>query len=117
MPTMANDSRGGVAVRAGLLFAVVSAVSFALSGALARGLIDVGWSPGAVVLARIAIAALVVGPPAARALRGHWGLLRGHWRIVVICGAAPVAETHFPYFSAVAAMDVGPALLIEYTAP
>ena len=29
----------------------------------------------------------------------------------------PVAGTQFAYFSAVAAMDVGPALLIEYTAP
>ncbi len=28
-----------------------------------------------------------------------------------------VAGTQFAYFSAVAAMDVGPALLIEYTAP
>jgi drug/metabolite transporter (DMT)-like permease len=29
----------------------------------------------------------------------------------------PVAGTQFAFFSAVAAMDVGPALLIEYTAP
>src|SRR3954466_15308837 len=117
MPTMANDSRGGVAVRAGLVLAVVSAVSFALSGSLARGLIDVGWSPGAVVLARIAIAALVVGPLAARASRGRWGLLRRHVRTVLLYGAVPVAGTQFAFFSAVAAMDVGPALLIEYTAP
>ena len=60
MSAMANDTRAGVAVRAGLLLAVVSAVSFALSGSLARGLIDVGWSPGAVVLARIAIGAIAV---------------------------------------------------------
>src|SRR3954447_18659489 len=117
MPTMANDSRGGVAVRAGLLFAVVSAVSFALSGSLARGLIDVGWSPGAVVLARIAIAALVVAPLAARTLRARWGLLRRNVRTVLLYGAVPVAGTQFAFFSAVAAMDVGPALLIEYTAP
>src|SRR5918997_3503788 len=117
MATMANDRQTGVAVRAGLLFAVVSATSFALSGPLARGLIDVGWSPGAVVLARIAIAALVVAPLAARALRGRWGLLRRNRRIVLLYGAVPVAGTQFAYFSAVAAMDVGPALLIEYTAP
>src|SRR3954466_10345099 len=117
MATIANDRRHGVALRAGLLLALVSAVSFGLSGALARGLIDVGWSPGAVVLARIALAALVVAPLAARAVRGRWGLLRRHKRIVLLYGAVPVAGTQFAYFSAVASMDVAPALLIEYTAP
>ena len=114
---MANDSRAPAALRAGLLLALVSAASFGLSGALARGLIDVGWSPGAVVLARIALAALVVAPLAVRALRGRWGVLRRNTRTVLLYGAIPVAGTQFAYFSAVAAMDVGPALLIEYTAP
>lgn len=114
---MANDSGVGVAVQAGLLLAVVSAVSFGLSGSLARGLIDVGWSPGAVVLARIAIGALVVAPLTVRALRARWGLLRGNLRMLLLYGAVPVAGTQFAFFSAVAAMDVGPALLIEYTAP
>src|SRR5215210_2139015 len=117
MAPMANDIRGAADVRAGLLLALASAASFGLSGALARGLIDVGWSPGAVVLARIAVAALVVAPFAARALRGRWGLLRSNARTVLLYGAVPVAGTQFAYFSAVAAMDVGPALLIEYTAP
>ena len=117
MAAMANDRRAPAAVRAGLLLALVSAVSFGLSGAVARGLIDVGWSPGAVVLARIAIAALVVAPLAARALRGRWGVLRRNTRMVLLYGAVPVAGTQFAYFSAVAAMDVAPALLIEYTAP
>jgi drug/metabolite transporter (DMT)-like permease len=117
MATMADDTRGAADVRAGLLLALASAASFGLSGALARGLIDVGWSPGAVVLARIAVAALVVAPFAARALRGRWALLRANARTVLLYGAVPVAGTQFAYFSAVAAMDVGPALLIEYTAP
>src|SRR5215207_11653068 len=117
MTTIANDSRVDVALRAGLLLAIVSAVSFALSDSLARGLIDVGWSPGAVVLARIAIAALVVAPLAARALRERRGLPRRNVRTVLLYGAVPVAGTQFAFFSAVAAMDVGPALLIEYTAP
>jgi drug/metabolite transporter (DMT)-like permease len=114
---MANDSAAGVDMRAGLLLALISAASFALSGSLASGLIEVGWSPGAVVLARIAIAALVVAPFAARALRARWGLLRHNARLVLVYGAVPVAGTQFAYFSAVAAMDVAPALLIEYTAP
>src|SRR4051794_30508781 len=117
MASMADDRTAAVDMRAGLAFAVVSAASFALSGALARGLIDAGWSPGAVVLARIAVAALVVAPLVTRALRGRWGLLRRNLRRVLLYGAVPVAGTQFAYFSAVAAMDVGPALLIEYTAP
>src|SRR5688572_26249325 len=117
MDRVANDKQGGADVRVGLPIALVSAASFALSGPLARGLIDVGWSPGAVVLARIAVAALVVAPLAARALRGRWELLRRNLRVVVMYGVVPVAGTQFAYFSAVAAMDVGPALLIEYTAP
>ena len=117
MARMANDRAGAVDVRAGLPLALVSATSFALSGSLARGLIDAGWSAGAVVLARIAIAALVVAPFAARALRGRWGLLRRNARLVLVYGAVPVAGTQVAYFSAVAVMDVGPALLIEYTAP
>lgn len=117
MTPMANDSGARSDMRAGLSFALVSAISFALSGALARGLIDAGWSPGAVVLARIAIAAIVVAPFAARVLRGRWGLLRRNVRLVLLYGAVPVAGTQFAYFSAVAAMDVAPALLIEYTAP
>src|SRR3954449_3087872 len=116
MASMADDRAAAVDMRAGLAFAVVSAASFALSGALARGLIDAGWSPGAVVLARIAVAALVVAPLVTRALRGRWGLLRRNLRRVLLYGAVPVAGTQFAYFSAVAAMDVGPALLIEYTA-
>src|SRR4051794_39508933 len=116
MTAMAHDRRAA-AVRSGLLLALVSATSFALSGPLARGLIDVGWSPGAVVLARIAVAALVVAPLAARTLRARRGLLRRNVRVVLLYGAVPVAGTQFAYFSAVAAMDVGPALLIEYTAP
>jgi drug/metabolite transporter (DMT)-like permease len=117
MEAMANDSGGGRAMRGGLLLALVSAVSFGLSGSLARGLIDVGWSPSAVVLARLAVAAFVIAPLAARALRGRWGLLRSNTRTVLLYGAVPVAGTQFAFFSAVAAMDVGPALLIEYTAP
>ena len=62
----------------GLALAVASAMAFGLSGSLARGLLDAGWSPGAVVLARLAIAALVVAPIAARALRGRWGALRAN---------------------------------------
>lgn len=101
----------------GLAFAVVSAVSFGLSGPLARGLIDTGWSPGAVVLVRIGLAALVVTPIGLSALRGRWELLRRNALLIAVYGALAVAGAQFAYFSAVSHMQVGPALLIEYTAP
>ncbi len=112
-PPAPRDAAPGL----GLALAVVSATAFGLSGALARGLLDQGWSPGAVVLARIAIGAAVVLPLAVLALRGRWVELRRNWRLVLLYGAAPIALAQFAYFSAVARMDVGPALLIEYTAP
>lgn len=101
----------------GLPLAVASATSFGLSGSLARGLLDAGWSAGMVVLIRVGLAALVVAPFAARALRGRWHALRGNVLSLLVYGAVPIAAAQFAYFSAVARMDVGPALLIEYTAP
>ena len=101
----------------GLALAVASAASFGLSGSLARGLLDTGWTPGAVVAVRIALAALVLAVPAALSLRGRWQLLRRNALLLVVYGVLAVAGAQFCYFSAVARMPVGPALLIEYTAP
>ena len=60
---MTHDTSSRTA--AGLGLAVASATSFGLSGALARGLLDTGWSAGATVGLRIAIAALVLVVPGA----------------------------------------------------
>src|SRR3954469_3991528 len=117
MARMTNDTPGGAQLGAGLLFAISSATAFGLSGSLARGLLDAGWSAGAVVLVRLSLSALVVAPLAVRELRGRWGALRNHIGFIALFGALPVAGAQFGYFSAVERMDVGPALLIEYTAP
>jgi drug/metabolite transporter (DMT)-like permease len=117
MAGMDNDTAGRSGLGTGLTLAIASAMFFGLSGPLARGLLDAGWSAGAVVLARLAIASLFIAPVAARALRGRWVALRRHAGLVLLFGAVPVAGTQFAYFSAVQRMDVGPALLIEYTAP
>jgi len=101
----------------GLAFAVVSAAAFGMSGALARGLLDTGWTPGAVVLVRIGLAALVVLPFGLAALRGRWELLRRNAGLVTLYGVLAVAGAQFCYFAAVVHMQVGPAILIEYTAP
>lgn len=121
MTTFANDAATRVTRSPGALpglgFALLSAASFGMSGALARGLLDNGWTPGAVVLVRIAIGALVVLPFGLAALRGRWSLLRRHWRTLGVYGVVAVAATQFFYFSAVSHMQVAPALLIEFTAP
>jgi drug/metabolite transporter (DMT)-like permease len=123
MTQLANDTTGlgdvvgSRGIGGGVLLAIASATSFGLSGPLATGLLATGWSPGAIVLARIGIAALGLAPFALASLRGRWGLLRGQLTQLLVYGILAVAGAQFCYFSAVARMDVGPALLIEYTAP
>jgi drug/metabolite transporter (DMT)-like permease len=101
----------------GLGFALASALSFGLSGALARGLLDTGWSAGAVTLIRIGLAAVLVAPFGLAALRGRWHLLARSAGTILGYGTFAVAGAQFCYFSAVQYMQVGPALLIEFTAP
>ena len=111
------DTAPSSQLAAGLTFAVVSAATFGLSGALARPLLDKGWSPGAIVLIRVATGALVLLPAALLALRGRWGALRRNLGMIAVYGTVAVGVAQFCYFSAVQYMQVGPALLIEYTAP
>jgi len=120
MATMTHDAPVAAPrsrTASGLVFALVSAITFGLSGALARPLMESGWSAGAVVLVRVGGAALLVAPLGVLALRGKWGTLRRNAGLVVTYGALAVAGAQFCYFSAVSHMQVGPALLIEYTAP
>jgi len=111
------DATPRTGLGAGLALAVVSAVTFSLSGPLAAGLFATGWSPGAVVLVRVAVGALVVLPFGVVALRGDWSPVRRNLRLLLGYGALGVAATQFCYFAAVQHMQVGPALLIEYSSP
>lgn len=121
MTTMTHDARVAEVpasrLGAGLAFALVSAFSFGMSGTIAKGLLVEGWSPAAAVTARILVAAVVLVGPGLVALRGRWWLLRRNARIVVVYGVVAVAGCQFAYFSAVEYLQVGVALLIEYTAP
>jgi drug/metabolite transporter (DMT)-like permease len=120
MATLTDDTEASATASArvpGLWFAVLSATSFGLSGALASGLMDAGWSAGGAVVARVGLAALVLSAPAWMALGGRWRLLRGSAGTVVAYGVFAVGGAQFAYFNAVRHMDVGVALLIEYTAP
>jgi drug/metabolite transporter (DMT)-like permease len=119
MTTITHDIpvRSGSRLGSGLVLAVTSAASFGLSGSLARGLLDTGWTAGAAVTARILIAALALALPAYVTMRGRWGLLRANATLVTTYGLVAVAGCQLCYFYAVAHMQVGVALLIEYTAP
>ncbi|MBF6547870.1 EamA family transporter [Nocardia brasiliensis] len=117
MTTIAHDSAVPRRLRSGLLFALLSASSFGLSGSLARGLMNAGWSAASVVAVRVLIAAAVLLPIALVQLRGDWQLLRRNASLIIAYGLLAVAGTQLAYFNAVAEMEVGVALLIEYTAP
>ncbi|WP_433756357.1 EamA family transporter [Nocardia sp. CA-135398] len=116
MVTMTDDSTVR-RLRVGLLCAVVSASSFGLSGSLARGLMNAGWSSASVVAVRVLVAAAVLLPIALVQLHGDWDLLRRNVSLITAYGMLAVAGTQLAYFNAVAHMQVGVALLIEYTAP
>ena len=102
---------------AGLGFAMASAASFGLSGSLARGLMDVGWSSAAAVSVRILLAAVVLAPLAVVQLRGRWDVLRRNLPLVGVYGLLAVAGCQLAFFNAVERMPVGVALLIEYMSP
>ncbi|MGB3373594.1 MAG: DMT family transporter [Microbacterium sp.] len=114
---MTHDTRAHSRVGVGLLVALGAAFSFGMSGAWARGLIDAGWTPGAAVTARVWVAALILLVPTVLTMRGRWVLLRRNAGMIIAYGLLAVTATQLFYFQAVAVMDVGIALLIEYTAP
>jgi drug/metabolite transporter (DMT)-like permease len=99
---------------AGLTLGLVSAAAFGTSGTFAAALIGAGWSPGAAVLARIAVAALILTVPAVLRLRGRWALLRRSAGRVAAYGLLAVAAAQWCYFNAVARIPVGVAVLLEF---
>lgn len=127
MSVLTNDAiaapaaRHGITPRTGtaggLALAATSAVSFSLSGPLARGLFDAGWSTGGVLLVRTGLGAVLLAPFALSALRGRWDVVRRNLLLVGAYVVFAVGGAQFAYFSAVQHMQVGPALLIEFTAP
>ena len=98
----------------GLVAMLASCAAFGTSGPFAKSLMTAGWSPGAVVLARITGAAVLLLPFAVWSLRGQWGAIRDELPRVALYGTLAVAAAQLGYFQAVSRMDVGIALLIEY---
>ena len=101
----------------GLALALTSATSFGLSGSLAFSLLDMGWSPAAVVVTRVGGAFLVLLIPCLFLLR-RIGLPTGRQGARILAyGAVAIALAQLCYFSAVQYLSVGVALLLEYLAP
>lgn len=101
----------------GLPLALVSAAAFATSGVFGKALFQAGWTPAAAITARIGVAALALGVPAALAMRGRWHLLRRNLRTVALYGMTGVTGCQLFYFLAVERLSVGVALLLEYLSP
>jgi drug/metabolite transporter (DMT)-like permease len=103
--------------RLGLLFAVASALTFGMSGPLAKSLMASGWSPTAAVTARLAGGALVMVIVATIVKPDWFRDALQHRKTVVAYGAIPIAGAQLCYYNSVAHLSVGVALLLEYTAP
>ena len=101
----------------GLVLALISASSFGLSGSLARSLLDLGWSPAAVVATRVGGAFLVLLLPTLLLLRRIGLPTRGQSARMFAYGVVAIALAQLCYFSAVQYLSVGVALLLEYLAP
>src|SRR5262245_18578853 len=103
--------------RLGMSFAVASALSFALSGPLARALMEAGWSPTGAVTARMAGGAGVMAIFPTIVKRDWIREALAHRKIVIVYGIVPVAGAQLCYYNAIGHLSVGVALLLEYTAP
>jgi len=113
-PGESRPARDGARQGAGIGLGLVSAMLFGTSGTFGSALIGAGWSPAAAVLARVCVAALALTVPALIALRGQWRLLWRSARLVVGYGLVGVAACQVCYFNAIARMDVGISILLEY---
>lgn len=104
-------------VSTGLLIGVLASVAFGTSGALAKPLMEAGWSPAATVTLRAGLAGILLVPFAVVALHGKWGVVwTARWRILGMA-LIGVAGTQLVYFAAIQRIPVSSGLLIEYLAP
>jgi drug/metabolite transporter (DMT)-like permease len=103
--------------RVGTTMALASAAAFGSSGPMAKALLDTGWTAGAVVLVRLAGAAVLLVIGAAVLLRGRWRPRPAALRTIVLYGVVAMAGVQLAFFNAVRTLDVAVALMIEYLAP
>ncbi|MFE5673339.1 DMT family transporter [Agromyces sp. NPDC056523] len=108
-----RGSRGLV----GIVLGLGAGLAFGAGGVFVKPLLESGWSPGAAVLARISIAALLLAVPGLIALRFD---LRPLWRArwtILLYGLVAVAGVQFAFYASLERIPVSMTLLIEYLAP
>ncbi|HLR85519.1 MAG TPA: DMT family transporter, partial [Nocardioidaceae bacterium] len=113
-PAMSNAARRG---EIGLALALVSGATFGLSGSFGDALLDEGWSPLGVVLARITGAAALLLVPLLVVIGRGWRPQPGNTHATLVYGTVAVTGTQLCFFNAVQYLDVGVALLLEFSAP
>lgn len=101
----------------GIALGLAAGLAFGAGGVFVKPLLESGWSPGAAVLARISVAALILAVPGLIALRFD---LRPLWRAkwtVLVYGLVAVAGVQFFFYASLERIPVSTTLLIEYLAP
>ncbi len=105
------------AVSAGVLLTLLSAAAFGASGSLAKSLLDLGWSPAALVTVRLGGATLVLALPAFWSARGRWRPTSRSVTRLVGYGIVATGGAQLCFFNAVQFLPVGTAILLEFSAP
>lgn len=101
----------------GIALGLAAGLAFGAGGAIVKPLLEAGWSPGAAVLFRVIVAALLLAAPGLIALRFDLRpLWRAKWTVLVYAVIA-VAGVQLAFYTALARIPVSTALLIEYLAP
>ncbi len=114
MPEGRGAARRGLL---GVLIGLAAAFAFGTGGVVVKPLFLAGWTPGAAVVGRLVIAAVVLAAPALLAVRGD---LRPLWRarwVVLVYALLAVAGVQVAFYAALERIPVSIALLIEYLAP
>ncbi len=108
-----GGSRGIIGIALGL----AAGLAFGAGGAIVKPLLESGWSPGAAVLFRVTVAAVLLAVPGLIALKFDLRpLWRAKWTVLVYAVIA-VAGVQLAFYTAIARIPVSTALLIEYLAP
>ena len=102
---------------AGLALAVVSAVTFGLSGPFAKALTDAGWSASGAVLVRLGGAAAILLVVLAVTRPGVLAAIRADGPALVLYGVLAMAGVQVAFFNALQHLPVAIALLLEYVGP
>jgi drug/metabolite transporter (DMT)-like permease len=101
----------------GFALAVVSAVTFGLSGPFAKALTDAGWSASGAVLVRMGGAAAILLVIFALTRPGVLAAIRADGPALVLYGVLAMAGVQVAFFNALLYVPVAIALLLEFLGP